>query len=106
MAEKKEEKKTVPVNEDLGVAVDAVLRTEYGRKVWAHLAKRCGFFQSSLSRRADGEIAALSTEAKEAQRLIYLEFRDLASPELRAVAEQLAEFPPIVGKKSEEERKK
>ena len=86
--------KKLPVNETevkLRRSVDAVLRTEHGRALWAHLVVKCGFFETSLTRTSNGEVAPLSTECKEAQRLLYLNLRKLASPELRAVAETLAE---------------
>lgn len=96
-------------NAKLKAHVDAVLRTESGRVLWAQLAKALGFFGSSLIRKADGEIAPLATECKEAQRLIYLQLRQLPSRELLKQAEDLADapLPPVVSAKSvEEERKK
>lgn len=108
MAEKTDEKKVVPEQDrEFAKAADAVLRTEQGRKLWSLLAHRMGFFKSSIRRKADGEIASLSTEALEAQRLVYLELRTLPTYELLAAAEQLAD--PINNKvlvKPQEERKK
>ena len=94
-----EEKRKVPANpeeEKLAQNIDEVLRTEAGRAFWAFLARRLGFFETSLVVRKDGEIAQLSTDCKEAQRLVYLELRRRASRELLAVAEQLAETPVAV----------
>lgn len=73
-------------------AVDQLLKTEAGREVWAHLYDACGFKKSSLTRVANGDVAPLSTECKEAQRLIYLDLRKLATPELLAKAEFFAEY--------------
>jgi hypothetical protein len=102
-------KKTViPVavtDEKLAKNIDEVLRTEAGRALWAHLFHICGYNQSSLTlNRQTGEVASLSTECKEAQRRIYLDIRNRASRELRAVAEELAETP-IAAPIPEEERK-
>lgn len=107
MAEEAKAKKVVvsPEEEKLNKNIDEVLRTEAGRAVWAHLARRLGFFESSLSRKADGEVAVISTECKEAQRLVYIELRRRASRELLVVAEALAEAPVLVAPKPEEERK-
>jgi hypothetical protein len=79
---------------EIRVAVDVVLRTAAGRKLWAYLFHACGYSVTSLSHRADGEVAGVATECKEAQRLIYLNLRKLASPELRAQAELEAESQP------------
>lgn len=76
----------------LRVAADEVLKTEAGQLLWAELFRLCGYNESSLSHRADGEVAELATEAKEAQRFIYLRMRELASPELLAAAEFYAEY--------------
>ena len=102
MERKAKEPRVVLGDEGLKTAVDAVLRTEAGIKLWAYLARRCGFFTSSLSRRTDGEIAELGTEAREAQRLIYLELRALAATELRAAAEKVAEQPAQIKTTTEE----
>lgn len=72
-------------------AVDAVLKTEPGRVLWAHLFRVCGYNITSLEHRTDGELAPLATEAREAQRLIYIRLRALASRELREAAENFAE---------------
>lgn len=100
------EKKVVPEDATLRRDVDAILRTEPGRRFWAHLARRLGFYQSSLRRRPDGEVAALSTECLEAQRLVYLELRQIPSRALLTPAEELAEAPtPLAAKSTPEERK-
>lgn len=108
---KEEERKVAVVEPDkkLAWAVDEVLRSDAGRYLWAHLARECGFFETSLTRRTDGELAALSIEAKEAQRFLYLKLREKASPELRRAAEALAENPEFLkptAQPKEEERKK
>ena len=100
-----EEKKVVPVNpreEKLNRSIDEVLRTEAGRDVWAFIFNLCGYNTSSLTSKNDGEVAPLSTECKEAQRLVYIRLRNRASKELLAAVEQLAESPIV---KPEEERK-
>ena len=61
------------------LAVDAILKTEEGRRVWGLLFRLTGYNQSSLIRRTDGEVSALSTECMEAQRLIYIKLRKKAS---------------------------
>lgn len=109
MAEKpKDVPKVVPDQDrDFAKAADAVLRTDAGRKFWGLLAKRMGFFASSIRRKADGEIAPLSTEALEAQRLIYLELRTLPTFELLIAAEGLVDpANKSMLPKSQEERKK
>jgi hypothetical protein len=108
MAEKKVEAPKVVPDQDreFAKAADAVLRTDQGRKLWALLAKRMGFFKSSIRRKADGEIAVLSTEALEAQRLIYLELRALPTFELLIAAEALADPANKPLQKPQEERKK
>ncbi len=93
--------------EKLAKSIDEVLRTEPGRVVWAHLFHICGYNQSSLTlNRQTGDVAVLSTECKEAQRRIYLDLRNRASRELRAVAEELAETPIAAPTPKEEERNK
>jgi len=78
-------------NAKIGRHIDTVLRTDAGKEVFAHLYHECGFAVSSLTKRVDGEIASLSTDCKEAQRLIYIRLRGLMSLDLRAAAEALAE---------------
>lgn len=96
-------KKVVAVEEKgLRSHVNAVLQTESGKALWAHLFHECGYNVTSLTRKADGEVAALSTECKEAQRLIYIGLRKLADRGLLAKAEELAEAPaPAVQPKEE-----
>jgi hypothetical protein len=112
MADSKEKKaaeiKVVPEQDrEFARAADAVLRTEAGRKLWALLAKRMGFFTSSIRRTSAGEIAPLSTEALEAQRLVYLELRTLPTYELLIAAEGLADpTNKTLSAKPLEERKK
>lgn len=98
------DKKVVPQNEGLKKIVSKAAGTEAGRDLLAHLARRCGQFQTSISRMADGEIASLSTEAKEAQRLIWLELRAMMPVSMRHSIEEMAETPVPV--KPQEERKK
>lgn len=71
--------------------IDAVLRTEAGKDFFAYLHNECGYSVSSLVLQSDGEVAKLSTECQEAQRRVYIQLRDLADPDLRAVAEARAE---------------
>ncbi len=92
--------------EKVGRAIDAVLGTEAGRIFWAHLFHECGYNVTSLLRRPDGTVDALSTECQEAQRLIYIRLRKMASRELLAIAEDLAETPVPVAQPEKEERKK
>lgn len=107
MEKKTEDVKVVPEQDiEFARAADIVLRTEAGRKLWALLARRLGFFSSSMRRKTDGEIAVLSTEALEAQRLIYLELRNLPTYELLAAAEALADPMNKSAHTKKEERKK
>jgi len=103
-------KKTIPdTGKSIGKSIDAVLRTDDGKAVWAWLFHACGYNRSSLRiSRVTGDLAPLSIEAAAAQRDIYVELRGLASPGLRAEAEELAEMPApkIEEVKPEEERKK
>lgn len=87
-------------------SVDLVLQTDAGKVLWAHLFHRCGFGVSSLVVKADGEVAPMATECKEAQRLIYIDLRKLADRELLAAAEFLAETPATPAAKSVEEERK
>ena len=110
---KKEEKKVIPEDKRLAYSFDSVLRTPEGQVVWAWLARRLGFFSTSLRQKADGEVAVLSTECREAQRLVYLEMRSIPTRELRAMAEEFAELaPPVLtttpaaAQSKDEERKK
>lgn len=72
-------------------AVDEVLKSAAGQIFWAHLFEISGYSVSSLTKKADGEIAELSTECKEAQRLLYINLRKLPSRELLRAAEAYAE---------------
>ena len=73
------------------IAVSAVLKTEHGKILWAHLFDVCGYNVSSLTKRLDGDISVSSTECKEAQRLIYINLRKLAPRELLVAVEDAAE---------------
>jgi hypothetical protein len=96
------EEKNIPVVDNkLREAVDTVLRTEAGRKVFAYLFHACGYNVSSLSRKGDGEIASVATECREAQRMVYIRLRNLASYDLLRVAEDQAERPDSVVPKKE-----
>jgi hypothetical protein len=89
----------------VGKHVDAVLRTESGRALWVELFHKCGYNLSSLRvSRVTGDIAPLSTECAETLRALYIDLRRLASPELLAVAERMAETPVVA--QPQEERKK
>ncbi len=77
---------------ELRRAFDALHRTDWGRIVWSYFYDKCGAGKSSLARMATGEVAPLTTECKEAQRLIYLEARKLVTPELLAETEFFAEY--------------
>lgn len=107
---KKSEKIVPGEGRSIGKSIDAVLRTDEGKDLFAHLANVCGFFVTSLThKRSDGEVAVLTTECKEAQRLVYLDLRKLASRGLLAEAEALAEDPkpePVVADKIPEEERK
>lgn len=94
-----EEKKIIVGDAKLHEAVDTVLRTEAGRRVFAHLFHVCGYNVSSLSRKGDGEIAPIATECREAQRMVYIRLRNLASYDLLRAAEELAERPDSVKEK-------
>lgn len=85
-AEKKER-----AQKRLRAAVDAVLKTEPGQILWAHIFQICGYNSTSLEHRTDGELAPLATEAREAQRLIYIRLRSLPARALREAAENFAE---------------
>jgi hypothetical protein len=88
-------KKIPVIDAKLHEAVDTILRTEAGRRVFAHLFHLCGYNVSSLVRQSDGEIALLSTECREAQRMVYIRLRNLASYDLLRAAEELAENPAL-----------
>ena len=99
--------RTIPdIHAQIRADVDSVLRTDAGKRVFAHLFRLCGYNVSSLTtNRTTGDIATLSTECKEAQRLVYISLRNLAAPDLRAAAEALAEAPLPSASIREEERK-
>lgn len=84
---------------ELRIAVDAVLKTDHGRRLWAYLFDACGYNVSSLTKKLDGDISVLSTECKEAQRLIYINLRKLASRELLAAVEDAAESQDVIEEK-------
>ncbi len=89
-------KTTIKGDESLGQHIDAVLKTESGRALWAYLFHACGYNASSLSRLpGGGDILPLATECKEAQRLVYINLRKLASRELLVKAEDIAETLPL-----------
>jgi hypothetical protein len=106
MRKPRQDVRTVPVNDKrtkLMKSVDAVLQTEEGRDLFIHLFNECGYNRSSLRlSRTTGELLPISTEAAEARRLLYIELRALASRDLLAVAERLAEEPPPAAEKTEE----
>lgn len=107
-ARRKAEKKVVSSKETnkLKIAVDEVLRTPHGRALWAHLFNQCGYNVTSLVRKVDGEMAPMATECKEAQRLVYINLRSLASPTLLAKAEELAEKQTKIQPQAETERER
>ena len=75
------------------VAVDAVLQTEPGRVLWAHLFNICGYNRSSLAvDPRSGDAMTQATQHNEAMRMVYLKMRSLVSPEVLVKAERLAEF--------------
>ncbi len=108
IGEKKGTKTVIPEDKKLGHAVDAVLRTEEGRTVWAALFRLCRYNQFSVRiSRATGDLAPISTEAAAAQRDIYVEMRRWPSRELLIAAENLAEEPiPLVATQIEKEERK
>ena len=71
--------------------INNVLMTDSGKAFWAALFHSCGYNVSSLRFNRDGSLDENSTKCYEAQRKIYINFRNLADPELRAEAEKLAE---------------
>lgn len=75
----------------LRIAVDAVLKSEHGKILWAYLFEACGYNVSSLTKKLDGDISVLSTECKEAQRLVYINLRKLAPRALLVAVEDAAE---------------
>lgn len=83
----------------LRIAVDFILKNEHGKIFWAHLFRECGYNLSSLTRKTDGDIAVLSTECKEAQRLVYINLRKLASRELLVAVEDAAESKDVIEEK-------
>ena len=85
-------------------SVDEVLRTESGRRVFAHLHRFCGFAQSCLVvDRSTGGIDTVTTALNDARRGVYLHLRELASRELLIVAEELAEAADVSAAKTQEE---
>lgn len=85
--------------QQLRIAVDFILKNEHGRVFWTHLFNACGYNVSSLTKRIDGDISVLSTECKEAQRLIYINLRKLAPRELLVAVEDAAEFKDMTEEK-------
>lgn len=83
----------------LRIAVDFILKNEHGKIFWAHLFDACGYAKSSLTKRLDGDVSVLSTECKEAQRLIYINLRKLAPRELLVVVEDAAESKDMTEEK-------
>jgi hypothetical protein len=83
----------------LRIAISVVLKSEHGKILWAHLFRECGYNLSSLTRKLDGEVAPLSTECKEAQRLIYINLRKLAPRELLIAVEDAAESQDVTEEK-------
>lgn len=107
MVENEERKKAEGLVEDVKRSVDAVLRTEEGRKLFAHLHLICGYSTTSIviDRQTGGALAE-ATVYNEARRGVYIYLRRLASYDLLKVAEELAERPAQSEiKKSNEEKK-
>ena len=83
-------------------SVDAVLKTEAGQVMWGFLFRVCGYNKTSLTQKTDNDIAEMPTACKEAQRLVYIELRKLASPEILARTDQVAEFGNVVGEEKKD----
>jgi hypothetical protein len=83
-------------------SVDVVLKTEAGQVMWGFLFRVCGYNKTSLTRKTDNDISEMSTSCKEAQRLVYIELRKLASPEILARTEQVAEFGVVTGEEKKD----
>ena len=91
----------------LGQQVDAVLRTEEGRALFAHLHRYCAYNRCGLAFDATTRcVEPVTTALNEARRGVYIHLRELASRELLAVAEELAETPVPAAVIPEDERKK
>lgn len=78
-----------------------LLKQENGRVVWGEIFRLCGYNQPSLSFFTAGDVAPLKTECRDAQRVVYLQLRKLAPPDLLAQAEFEAEFGPKPEKKDD-----
>ena len=98
--------------ETFGQVIDNVLATDSGKRLFIWLRGRLGFTKSSLSRKRDGSVDEVATDALEAQRLIYLELRNAASLELLHPVEEMADRQEraamqktLDGKSQEEVRK-
>lgn len=73
-------------------AITNVLRTRDGKVLWAWLHQQCSFTRTVMRvSRTTGDVAPLSTEAAEAQRLIYLDLRNMVEWEVLRAAEEYAE---------------
>lgn len=78
--------------ERLRRSVEAVLKTDAGKELWAWIYHRCGWASQILTVGKDGDIATINTECLAAQREVYRDLRQLAPRELRVRAEEFAEF--------------
>lgn len=73
-------------------AIDAVLSTDSGKKLWGYLCRVCGFNRSSLVLDFQkGDVRAEGTTYNEARREVYLRLRTFASPERLKEVEYLKE---------------
>lgn len=93
--------------EKLKQATDAVLRSEAGRILFAHLYSYLGFDKTSLVvDRSTGGVELVTSAINEARRDVYLHLRSLGSRELVAVAEEQAEKEKFFEYKPQEEERK
>ena len=90
----------------LSGAVDEVLKTESGRLVFIELFNICGYNRNDLALNSGTKtLDVQSSLYNMARRSVYIELRELATPELVRAAEALAEQQTIaVENKSEEDQ--
>jgi hypothetical protein len=73
-------------------AIDAVLKTDAGRVLWAELFTRAGYNKSSIVvNPMTGEVKTEATVYNESRRKFYIELRERASPSLLLPVEEMAE---------------
>ncbi len=90
----------------LKIAVDAVLRTEEGCRVFMYLFHICGWSQADIPRDNLGRVENDTLLYNAARRTVYAKLRALASRELLTLMEEMAEtrsLPSLVATASENE---